>query len=229
MKSRMNIKFILSFFLFLIIIILENNNYINYLKRFYERKRINIIPIAFSVDNNYLYPLIVLLTSILLNSNPTTFYSFHIMIPYDFYSNNKRKIVNLSKQYNNCKINFYNLGKKYLDWRKTNKHYTQTVYFRLSLPDLVKNFDKIIYLDCDTMVHKDLTELYQINMKDKFFLGFPGIELSYLSINGTRNFINSGVMLINLKLLRKINSSLLFENYYKSYGTKKVDEYLIIV
>ena len=35
-------------------------------------------------------------------------------------------------------------------------------------------------------------------------------------------------MLINLKLLRKINASLLFDKYYHAYGTKKVDEYLII-
>ena len=227
MNSRMKLKLILSFYLF---ILLKRNISINNIIKFYERNRKNIsyIPVSFSADNNYLYPLIVLLTSILVNANPKTFYLFYIMIPYNFYNNNKRKIFNLSKKYHNCKINFYNLGKKYIDW-EAKGHYSQTVYYRLSLPDLIKNIDKIIYLDCDTMVHKDLTELYQINMKDKYFLGFPSHEVSYLSINGTRNFINSGVMLINLKLLRKINSSILFENYYRAYGTKKVDEYLINV
>ena len=63
----------------------------------------------------------------------------------------------------------------------------------------------------------------------RYYLGFPGHEVSSLSINGTRNFINTGVILINLKLLREINSLKLIENYYKSHGTKKVDEYLINV
>ena len=31
--------------------------------------------------------------------------------------------------------------------------------------------------------------------------------------NGTRNFISSGVLLINLKKLREVNAPILFENY----------------
>ena len=34
-------------------------------------------------------------------------------------------------------------------------------------------------------------------------------------------------MLINLKLLRSVKASLLFSKYYYTYGTQKVDEYLI--
>ena len=187
----------------------------------------NKIPIAFSADNKYAYPLIVLLTSILYNSSPTTFYIFHIMISSNFYNKNKKKILGLSKKYPNCKIKFYNLGKKYIDWERDNNFYSQTVFYRLSLSNLIKNLDKIIYLDCDTMVHKDLTEFYNLNMGDNYYMGFPGHEIGYVVINGTRNFINTGVMLINLKALREVDAPLLFENYYRMYGTKKVDEYLI--
>ena len=100
---------------------------------------------------------------------------------------------------------------------------------RLSLTNIIKDLQKIIYLDCDTIVHKDLAELYNINMEDKYYMGFPAHEISYLVIQGTRNFINSGVILINLKLLRKINATKIYEEYYKIHGTKKVDEYLINV
>ena len=197
--------------------------------RFYLNDIINknkIIPIAFSVDNKYTFPLIVLLTSILFNSRISTFYKFHIMIPYNFYNNYKRKILFLSRKYTQCKIKFHNFGKKYLNWTY-GKHYSPTVYYRLSLSNILKDLDKIIYLDCDTIVHKDLTEMYDIQMNDKYYMGFPAHEISYLVINGTRNFINSGVMLINLKLLRKINAPKIFEEYYKIHGTRKVDEYLI--
>ena len=210
MKSKNTYKLIVSF---IILLFLKSSFFIHKLIKNNEEKKnhYNYIPVAFSVDNKYLYPLIVLLTSILLNANPSTFYLFYIMIPYNFYSSYKKKILNLSKKYKKCKIKFFNLGLKYIDW-SVEGNYSQTVYFRLSLPDLIKTFDKIIYLDCDTMVHKDLTELYQINMKDKYYLGFPGHEVSYFSINGTRNFINTGVILINLKLLREIKSLNLLEN-----------------
>lgn len=187
---------------------------------------LNHIPIAFALDNLFTYPLIVLLTSILYNSKSSTLYYFHIMIPDDFYEENKQKIKGLCKKYKKCKIIFLNMGKKYRDW-KTSRYYSKAVYFRLSLSDLVKNYDKIIYLDIDTIVHNDLTNFYNIEMGDKCYMGFPGLEVASKIINGTRNFINSGVMLINLKLLRKVNASLLFDKYYYAYGTKKVDEYLI--
>ena len=187
------------------------------------------IPIAFAIDNKYTYPLIVLLTSILYNSMPTTLYNFNIMVPYDFMEENKQKINGICKKYHNCQIIFHNLGQKYQDWETNFDYYPVTVYYRLSLPDIIKDIDKIIYLDIDTMVHKDLTEFYNIDMKEYYFMGFPGHEIGYTEINGTRNFINSGVILMNLKLLRKINAPKLFDDYYHTYGTKKVDEYLINV
>ena len=90
---------------------------------------------------------------------------------------------------------------------------TPAVYYRLALSNLITDADKIIYLDIDNIVHKDLNDLYKINMGKYYYMGFPGLDLVRFEINGTRNFINSGVMLINLKKLREINSTSLFEEY----------------
>ena len=210
------------FFLIIILII----GFKRFPKTDNENDNNNSIPIAFSADNKYVYPLIVLLTSILFNAGPTTFYHFHIMIPYDFSKSNELKILDLAKKYPRCKINFYNLYYKYETWSRFS-YYSQTVFYRLSLSDLVKKLYKIIYLDCDTMVHKDLTEFYNIDMGDSYYMGFPGHEIGYVVIEGTRNFINSGVMLVNLKELRKIRAPILYDRYYNEYGTQKVDEYLI--
>ena len=192
-------------------------------------KNKNKIPIAFSVDDNYIYPLIVLLTSILCNSSPKTFYSFHLLVPSNFTDDSKKKLFGLSKKYpKKCEYIFHDMKDKYEGWTVYG-NYTQTVYYRLALSDVVKDLDKIIYLDCDTMVHKDLTQFYDINMGNYCYMGFPGHELGYIEINGTRNFINSGVMLINLKILREEDAPKLYENYYYEHGTQKVDEYLINV
>ena len=223
-KSFFILKILFLFFVFQILFFKK----INKIKPISINKPKPIcIPIAFAINNGYTYPLIVLLASILYNSLSSTLYEFNIMISYAFKEENKQKIDGICKKYNNCKIIFHNLGHKYQDWETNNFFYSKEVYFRLSLPDLITDYDKIIYLDSDTMVHKDLTELYEIDMKDKYFMGFPGHEIGYTEINGTRNFINTGVILMNLKSLRKINATRIFENYFRNYGTKKVDEYLI--
>ena len=67
------------------------------------------IPIAFAINNLFTYPLIVLLTSILYNSKPSTFYFFHIMIPDNFLEENKNKINGICKKYNKCKIIYLNM------------------------------------------------------------------------------------------------------------------------
>lgn len=215
--EKIKMFYILLFFYLLIIITFK-----------LKPKDKSIIPVAFAIDDKFTYPLIVLLTSILYNSKSSSFYYFHIMVPDEFFEENKQKINGLCKKYQKCKIIFFNMGKRYKDW-KINSYYTSTIYYRLSLSDLIKDFDKIIYLDSDTMVHNDLSSLYNIEMGDKYYMGFPAHEISFLEINGTRNFINSGVMLINLKSLRKVNASLIYDKYFQTYGTKKFDEYLINV
>ena len=99
--------------------------------------KIKKIPVSFAVDNNYIYPLIVLLTSILYNSSPKTIYSFHFLISEDFLDVNKKKIINLTKKYPypKCELKFHNLEDNYIDWTVYG-NYTQTVYYRLSLSDI---------------------------------------------------------------------------------------------
>ena len=71
--------------------------------------------------------------------------------------------------------------------------------------------------------------MFNLEMKDYYYMGIPNLEIGFMEINGTRNFIGAGVMLINLKELKKKKASILFEEYYKAFGTKKNDEYLINV
>ena len=195
---------------------------------FFYKTKTNIIPIAYALNNEFTLPLIVSLTSILYNRNNNTFYYFYIMIPNDFLKENKKKINGLKQKYKNCKIIFLNLKNKYHDW-KTGGYYHTSTYYRLSLSDLITDFEKIIYLDCDTLIHKDLYEMFNLEMKDYYYMGIPNLEIGFMEINGTRNFIGAGVMLINLKELKKKKASILFEEYYKAFGTKKNDEYLINV
>jgi lipopolysaccharide biosynthesis glycosyltransferase len=185
----------------------------------------NAIPIAFSINDTYVYPLIVLLTSILYNSSKKTFYIFYLLLSPDLQNLNIKKILNLRKKYQNCFINLIYMEEKFSKYHL--KHDSVAVYYRLELSNIILDFDKIIYLDVDTIVHKDLTEFYNLDMKNYYYMGFPDHDIINYEFNGKRNFINSGVMLINLKKLREVNAPKLLKDYYKTYGSLKEDEYLI--
>ena len=221
-----NHKFLLKkFFLFIIapIIVIISLSFI-YIK--YKRTKMHNIPIAFSLNKKYAYPLIVSLTSILYNSGPNTFYTFYLLLAPDSEEHLIKKILDLREKYTNCKIQLIHMGNKYHKY-KSHGYNTPTVYYRLELSNIINNTDKIIYLDVDTMTHKDLTEFYNIDIGNYYYMGAPALDLTRFEFHGTRNYINSGVILINLKKLREVNAPLLFYNYYKKYGTKKIDEYLI--
>ena len=217
-KKNIIMIIIISFIIFILSLLFV------YLK-YYRIEKFNI-PIAFSLNNKYVYPLIVSLTSILYNSSPNTFYIFYFLLSPDIQDYKLNKILGLREKYPNCKMNLIHMGDKYKKY-KTSYYKSVTVYYRLDLSNLITDVDKLIYLDVDTIVHKDLTEFFNIDMGKNYYMGFPGIDLTFREFNGTRNFINTGVILINLKKLREVNAPILFQEYYNKYGTKKVDEYLI--
>ena len=184
------------------------------------------IPIAFSFNNVYVYPIIVSITSILFNSAHDTFFTFYLLLAPDVKEENVKKISGLKDKYSNCKFVFIHVDNQFKNFF-TGYYKSPTIYYRLELSNLITDADKIIYLDVDTITHKDLKQFYNLDMGKYYYLGFPGHDLVNFEINGTRNFINSGCMLVNLKKLRESNAPKLFQDFYQQFGTKKYDEYII--
>lgn len=67
--------------------------------------------------------------------------------------------------------------------------------FTKILPD-----EKILSIDCDTIVDKDISELWDINL-DGFY--FAAVKEPWLSRQNGYLYCNAGVMMINLKKLRE--------------------------
>ena len=78
---------------------------------------------------------------------------------------NKKKLAKYESK--NVKIEFVDLNyyiQKIQDKLYTRDYYTNTTYFRLFIPNLYPQYDKVIYLDGDTVVLGDISELYNIDM-----------------------------------------------------------------
>lgn len=51
--------------------------------------------------------------------------------------------------------------------------FTIGAMFRLMLPEVLPNLNKIIYLDADIFVNTDIKELWDIDMTNYYFAGVP--------------------------------------------------------
>lgn len=97
--------------------------------------------------------------------------------------------------------------------------FSKETYFRLFAPVLLpKNVHKVLYLDTDMIINADISDCYHLDMKDNLFMAVPDSSLGLAEFKkrlnmGTDVYINVGVLLMNLDLLRKgfnLNKLLLY-------------------
>ena len=177
----------------------------------------NFINVAYAIDKNYHYIAHVSMKSIMLSQNKDTYIIFHILFHSEIEDKEKKEIIDkICIEYKNCEIKYYYMGERYKELNvKGYITWSTAIYYRLRLPDLLYDQKRVLYLDCDTLVYKDLTKIYNYNITGKYFTGMlEPRKASDLGLN-IKNYINTGVMLFNLDELRKNDIP------------KKIEDYLI--
>lgn len=169
-----------------------------------EKEKINILV---TLDENYIQQLNVMLFS-LINSNPDCYFNVYLLHT----SINERDTVSTSKILGNSgkliMIKVKNIG---LDNAPTTSRYPQEIYFRIfAAKYLPAQLDRVLYLDPDIIVNNSVKELYHLPMEEYYFAAASHTGAFITAINSVRldmddnsPYINSGVMLMNLELLRK--------------------------
>ena len=205
------------------------NDYLKYEFLLNNFKDIHLtIPIVLASDDKYALYMYTTMISILENKNKNTYYIFYLLVPFKFSKSNAKKILSIAENYN-CYIHFINMDEKMFKYIKMHiRHITLTTFYRLLVGDLLPNeIDKCIYLDIDICVCKDLSELFNIDIKDNYLAGVVSPSYYFneerickrLNISSARNYLNAGMLIINLKQIRKNNMTQKFielskKNYY---------------
>ncbi|MTK10644.1 MAG: glycosyltransferase family 8 protein [Clostridiaceae bacterium] len=175
------------------IVLMSSNYYVPYLTT----------TIKSIIDNNYSkkhYDIIVLHNEISLECQ-------NVIL--DFFNNIKY-----------IKIRFYNpeilLEEAELYVASTN--YAREAYYRLLVPWILKEYSKALVLDCDVVVNSDIAMLFDLNIDNYFVAGvkdivFEGIlkieydaykySMDILKLKEPQNYINTGVILLNLEKIRQ--------------------------
>ena len=195
----------------------NNNNKIYEIKNYK-----NYINVAYAFDKKYQYITHVSMKSIMLNQHNNTFINFYILVS-NLTKEQKTVINKIRQEHKNCKIKFIDMGTQFKEFSLTLNIWSTANYYRLKLPELLHDINKIIYLDTDTLIYKDLTKLYNYNIKGKYFIGMlEHIDDYFYKRNNVsfNNFINTGVLLCNLEELRKDNISSKIIEYIKENHKK---------
>ena len=99
-------------------------------------------------------------------------------------------------------------------------HFTEKSYYRLLVPDLFKDYDKVVYLDSDVVVNRDISELFGFDLDgyymaaayDTHIVGVcqqePATEQraynrDVLGMENPAEYYQAGVSLYNIKAIRE--------------------------
>jgi lipopolysaccharide biosynthesis glycosyltransferase len=173
------------------------------------------IPVVITFDNNYIYPASVAVFSMLQNAKPNTFYKLYAFVPNDFSETNKSKLLSLHELFKNFNLEFVDMGECYKN-AFVSGHIKNPAYYKFNIPDILPQFDKCLYCDVDTLILNDLGEMYDFDLHGKGLGGVadrPRYEIKssrakYFPdtfVSRTDKYINSGILLYDLAVLREQN------------------------
>ena len=186
------------------------------------------INISFSLNNNIIYQTLVVMTSILENNDSKKHYLiFYLLLSNDFDDKNIEIIESLKLKYQ-LTIKYYyipNLFNGLITWRKSYAN-----YYKLLIPILIPNIKKVIHLDGDTLVFKDLWELFNLPFNDNYYLAQPTRNYIFKDKKFSKRVINVGVMLINIEKIRKDNKDFecLYFLFKKKFNEQKIINYICL-
>lgn len=162
--------------------------------------------ILYASDDNYAEIMGTSIVSLLENNKDEDEITIYI-VQDDISKENKKKLVELVESYNR-KIVIIDKPdiRRMLSVELKTLRWSDSAFSRLFLKKIFGNnpsIERILYLDCDVLVIGSLEELYSTNIDD--YLGAACLECmgnlhkKIIGRNPKNNYLNSGVLLLNVK------------------------------
>lgn len=159
-------------------------------------------------DASYLLNCYISVYSIIKMTNTNNIYKIFILTT-DVSPADARKLESLSSKhvYVKC-LDIISIVKKY-DLRET-KQFPISVYYRFFIPIILSEYKKVLYLDADTCVLRDIAELYETDLEGCVMGVVHDIPCEHLrthdleigGLDCSKTF-NSGVLLIDSELFEQ--------------------------
>ena len=182
----------------------------------------NIVPVVFTFDKRIVLGAAVAIKSLLDNAKDTTVYDIRILHS-DLSLQDQKAFSSMVKNSRHT-IAFHYIDKHiFKGVKKNHKSWTEIVYYRMFISEVIPEYEKAIYSDVDVFFKGDLSYVYNTNV-DKYELGAVAAEINskdmvghkYFPENKNKFIFWSGFLLLNLKKLRE-------ENFFKKFMKTAMD------
>ena len=183
----------------------------------------NNIAIALAANEEFVPYMDTTLLSIMENSSVEYNYDV-IILTQDISAATKDIIEEQFVGYKNLSIRYIDPSALIDDYEfYVRGHFSKETYYRLVLPELLPNYDKILYLDSDMIVNADVAKLYKEDIQDYLlaachdadtaglYNGFEEDKKDYtdniLKLKEPYQYFQAGTILFNLDKFRKTYST----------------------
>ncbi len=192
----------------------------------------NSIPLVLCADDNYVIPLVVFLMSLVEHLNKSFNYDIYILNR-NLSQKSKSRVDTIIKDIPNIALRYINPDRVIPDLK-----FYDFYLLKLFVPFILNDYKKCIVLDTDIILNGDLSNLYMEELtgnlcaavKDLVVQGcinaakidpksFKTVELG---ISNPYDYINTGVLLLNNDLYRKLFSVNDVKNFIKRSSKKAV-------
>lgn len=147
------------------------------------------VPIVFAFDNNLILPACVCISSLMMNANEDTFYDIFILHS-EKVSLDCEKLDCIPFYYPQCRIQYRTVDDTF-DKAFEIRGITTPAYYRLLIPELISEYDIILYSDVDVIFQSDLSDFYfNTDLQDNYVAGVN--SLSHLVPEYNTYFRNMG-------------------------------------
>ena len=169
-----------------------------------ENDKKNLIHVSYSLDEQLIYPTLISMLSGLDNCNKDNMIIYHLLLSHNFNITKFIIFESLKEKYE-VKIYYYIIPNIFGSLGKWTEG-TDCVYYKILLPFIFPDYERMIYLDGDTLIRKDIFEMYNYPFNDNYILGYPfytGYVMKKHGIEKPSHYINGGCLLFNIKKMRE--------------------------
>ena len=114
---------------------------------------LKVIPVVLACDNHYVAHLAVVIASTLAVGHKDNVYDFYVLDG-GIHESNQQILQTFLKKHTNARLTFLDVRSSFTDVILTTL--PLATFLRLTLPEALTGLDKIVYLDTDLIVMKDV-------------------------------------------------------------------------
>lgn len=172
----------------------------------------DVLDIAYASDHTYMFFCCVSVFSLMQNVPPHKRVRLHLLTDESFCREDECLLQFLRERFANLEILLSPVSEQAFEERDfKGSLWSKAACYRLILPDLLPDVELCLYMDSDTLVVGDLTPLWETDMTGYCLAGvfedIAPVRSHTLGnrIPGISNYVNSGVLLMNLALMRRMD------------------------